>query len=320
MAHFIFQHLQFKDKLTNMSMTNNKTDLLVSLGLSDIETLRNNVNKISLYGWEYLCHNPNAIDFLEENPDKITWSYLAENTDEKSIKLIKKHIENFSDTFLSTDWNLFWRNLYKNPKMVNTIKEITGKTIDFEWIHLSQNFGAIELLEKNKENIYWYHLSRNPAAIKLIEENNDKINWFVLPQNPEAMDLIKNNLDKIIWNSLCINQNPEAIELIKNNLDKINSNGWEFLSLNPAAISILENNPENIRWYLLSENPEAIHLLEANKDKINWSRLTKNPAARHLLEQYPEKVYPENLKHNYYTSYYKYYYDNYTKKSEYILK
>ena len=31
-----------------------------------------------------------------------------------------------------------------------------------------------------------------------------------------------------------------------------------------------------MRW--LSENPNAIHLLEQNQDKINWTRLSINPS------------------------------------------
>ena len=33
-----------------------------------------------------------------------------------------------------------------------------------------------------------------------------------------------------------------------------------------------------INWSWLSYNPGAIHLLEQNPDKINWDMLSKNPA------------------------------------------
>ena len=49
---------------------------------------------------------------------------------------------------------------------------------------------------------------------------------------------------------------------------------WEWLSENPNAIFLLENNLEKIYWPALSLNPNAIHILEANTDKIDWQRLS----------------------------------------------
>ena len=39
--------------------------------------------------------------------------------------------------------------------------------------------------------------------------------------------------------------------------DKIN---WKWLSSNPAAIHLLEQNQNKIYWLFLSHNPSAIHL------------------------------------------------------------
>ena len=60
--------------------------------------------------------------------------------------------------------------------------------------------------------------------------------------------------------------------------------------MNPAAIHILEVNPDKINWNWLSTNPAAIHLLEANQDKINWVWFSKNPAAIHILEANPDRI------------------------------
>jgi len=40
----------------------------------------------------------------------------------------------------------------------------------------------------------------------------------------------------------------------------------------------------NLSWGYLSANPNAIHLLEQNMDKIDWVFLSKNSNAIHLLE------------------------------------
>jgi hypothetical protein len=84
-------------------------------------------------------------------------------------------------------------------------------------------------------------------------------------------------VEKLYWKSLSVN--PAAIHLLEQNPDKIN---WEWLSANPAAIHLiskaLEQNPDKIDWDWLSKNPAAIHLLEQNQDKIYWPWLSQNPA------------------------------------------
>ena len=50
-------------------------------------------------------------------------------------------------------------------------------------------------------------------------------------------------------------------------LEKINYD-WLSSNSNPAAIHILEKNPDKIDWDWLSENPAAIHILEQNLGKI----------------------------------------------------
>ena len=53
-------------------------------------------------------------------------------------------------------------------------------------------------------------------------------------------------------------------------IDKID---WTWLSSNPNAIHLLEENQDRIDWNFLSMNPNAIHLLEQNIDKIDWKEL-----------------------------------------------
>ena len=76
------------------------------------------------------------------------------------------------------------------------------------------------------------------------------------------------DINKLNW--VFLSKNPNAIHLLENNLDKIN---WTFLSENP----ILENNLEKICWYELSKNPNAIEILKNNIDKIIWSAISENP-------------------------------------------
>jgi hypothetical protein len=40
---------------------------------------------------------------------------------------------------------------------------------------------------------------------------------------------------------------------------------------------------ENVSWNYLSLNPNAIHLLEQNQDKIDWKYLSSNPNAISMI-------------------------------------
>jgi uncharacterized protein YlzI (FlbEa/FlbD family) len=160
-----------------------------------------------------------------------------------------------------------------------------------DWKNLSANPGAVELLKQYRRNIKWDRLSENTnlEAIELLKEkiekeskmnerqleklkDEDKINWNQLCLNAGAIEIIKANPKKINWQYLSKNPNPEAIELLKNKVEEENKMtgrklinvfkeryiDWDVLSLNPAAIEILEENPKNILWKHLSENKNAV--------------------------------------------------------------
>ena len=83
---------------------------------------------------------------------------------------------------------------------------------------------------------------------------------------------------------------------------------WNYLSANPNAIHILEQNIDKIDWFRISLNPNAIHLLEQNMDKIVWSYLSRNPsifeydwvAMRNRMDLFKEELvakqfHPKNI-------------------------
>src|SRR5437868_6032540 len=55
------------------------------------------------------------------------------------------------------------------------------------WVYLSDNENAIDLLTRNSDIIDWRWLSRNPNAITLLEQNPEKIVWNILSENPNAI-------------------------------------------------------------------------------------------------------------------------------------
>ena len=137
-----------------------------------------------------------------------------------------------------------------------------------------------------------------------MKENINKINWFNLSENPNGFEILKDYPEKIDFFYLCSNTSSEAIRLLRSNLDK--PLNWSALSENPAAVSILEENIENIDWETLCENPNAINLLEQNKDKIDYRYLLTNPSVfeidyqeikrrkEHLTEGIMKKCYHPN--------------------------
>ena len=172
--------------------------------------------------WKMLSSNPNAVEILKANPDKIDFSYLSANPSQYAIELLKA-----------------------NPQKI-------------DWLYLSLNPSqyAIELLKANPQKIEWESLSGNPNAIELLKANPEKINWEWLSSNPSqyAIELLKANPDEIDFSYLSSNPNPYAIELLKANPDEID---WLFLSTNPSqyAIELLKANPDEIDWEYLSINP-----------------------------------------------------------------
>jgi hypothetical protein len=235
-----------------------------------------------------------------KNKMKVTNSINASNRkgslsvlpDDILEKIVNKYKTIFKLKYKLKDWipleKLDWLFLSANPNAIDLLKANPKKIV---WWKLSSNPNAIELLKANKTKIEWDYLSlnTNPYAIELLKENQDKIDWHYLSTNPNAIELLKANPNNIDWMYLSANPNDEALELLKENQDKIN---WKWLSTNPSqyAIELLKENQDKINWKWLSENPNAIELLKANQRKIDWGYLSFNPNAIELLKANQRKI------------------------------
>ena len=182
--------------------------------------------------WYYLSGNPNAIELLEKNLDKVDWRALSSNPN--AIDLLEKNLEKVNWDILS----------YSNSNAISLLEKNLNKV---DWSMLSANPNAIHFLEQNLDKVDWYWLSGNPNAIHLLEQNLDKVDWnSILFRNPNAIHLLEQNLDKVNWSML--SSNPNAIPILEKNLSHIN---WNKLSSNPNAIHILEQNLDRVDWYSL---------------------------------------------------------------------
>ena len=257
----------------------------------------------SAINYNTLSLNPRATRLLEKNQDKINWSILSSNPE--AIHILEDNLGKID-----------WRELSSNPAAIRLLEKNQDKIV---WYRLSANPAAVDLLEKNQDKIVWRELTKNtnPDAFNLFEKNYFKLmyyDWYALCKNPHAISFIEielrttklidgfykwfcccrpfNSICKIKWGSLCLNTNPAAIRMLEENPDKID---WSTLSRNPAAIRLLEKNPDKIVWFNLSSNSEAIHILENEiqtnpHNRINWELLSKNSKAIHILEKYPEHI------------------------------
>lgn len=223
--------------------------------------------------WDELSINPHngAVHLLKENPEKINWVNLCQNTNKEAL-------------------NIWYNNCHNNSYLYNSYLS------NLQWYYLSSNSSATQFLSVNNQDcVNWKQLSLNPApeAITLLNENHDKINWSNLSANSGARSLLLEELNRdttkyssrIDWNNLCLN--PCMMDILENAVEnepeKIN---WNTLSFNsaPEAITLLIKNPEKINWKILSQNSGARSLLMKFSKRIDWSRLCKNPSTIDLLE------------------------------------
>ena len=68
----------------------------------------------------------------------------------------------------------------------------------------------------NINDLNWITLSTNPNAIDLLMENPDKIHWQYLSMNSNAIELLKENPDKIDYKYLNVNTSIHSLKLRKN--------------------------------------------------------------------------------------------------------
>jgi len=201
---------------------------------------------------ELMSSNPNAVPYLtlKENENKICWELFMSNPD--AIEHIKKykHIVDF--------------NWEKVIEILNNTNPIAIQIFENQIYDLMN-----EVINSDSDND-GSDIDNEGSYIEIDNENET-----------EGIYTVNVNND--------VNNNDEEnhLELIYSDLTSIIRN---WISSNPATISLLEKNHNYIDWGQLSKNPKAIHLLEQNKDKINWDNLSGNENAINLLLQHPHKI------------------------------
>jgi hypothetical protein len=223
-----------------------------------------------------LSENPNAIDYLTENPDLIDWRYLSRNP--KAIKLLEMKIKEENKlteaefNLLSNKDKISWLDLSDNPKAKKLLEAKFEKEALLEEYDLAQGIRRDTFLYLN-----WRRLSANPCAIDLLRKNIGKIDWKQLAINPnqEAVELLSlpENIERLEWEGVPPKNSNFNTELFNVNETQNNIN-WSILSLsrNENTMKLLEKRaayentlsddeykiirqPNKINWYFLAINP-----------------------------------------------------------------
>ena len=267
---------------------------------------------------------------ISENQSKIVERLLSSSptADDTSITLnklpsdiIEKIVCNYKyilpSKYVLREWvkkeDLDWSMLSENPCAIDLLKEKIEqeKSMDnkeyiklkfnekVNWIKLSMNSEAIDILKKYPNDITWCSLcdNKNPLAVDMIL---DRIEYEKqLPHSSNEDDEDEVEFSRIWFDRLSYSEHPRIIELLRErielekNIDQymtlnyFNKIDWIYLSSNPhpKAIELLAENLDKVDWTVLSENPGAIELLKANPHKILWRYLSLNKNASELLKQ-----------------------------------
>lgn len=215
-----------------------------------IDLLRENVERID---WHSLCVNPSreAFELMEENLDRVDWEYIVQNPHPYLTEFMSKHHEHFPNQ--------------KPIELPAYPPPLTGDTNTFKsrayYTLLAEMSNDVKLLKDEIKHISLYCLCRNtnPEILPLFEELWDELdNYWDLSKNPVVWPLLKKSPEKISFRGLAYNPLPEAIQYL---FEK----------------GTYELNIDSIIWTIVSSNPSAIPYLEKHQDRINYEHLSRNP-------------------------------------------
>jgi hypothetical protein len=108
-----------------------------------IELLNKNPEKIN---WDFICSNPNAIELLNKNPEKINWDFICSNPN--AMNIIENNVEKINWFYLSSNPSIF---TYDYQKIRKNFEEL-GEEIIAKALHPKRIFRLIE--EYGEDEIY----------------------------------------------------------------------------------------------------------------------------------------------------------------------
>ena len=265
--------------------------------------------------WKQLSSNPNAIQLLEQNIEKVDVETLLYNRNIDIMHILKLkykthdkypisrmgHMESVDAVkILSANVNKILWEAFASNSLDCAIDLMEKHTDKINWgccFERNTNIRMLNIIKSQSLNVYWKRVSKHITSIEyvnFIKENDIPIEVLSQSPNHSAIELLKQHPDKIDWQLFSANSSDYAIEFLNQNLDKVD---WCALSsnTNDNAIALLNNNQDEIAWCRLCENRNnnAIKILEQNLDKIIWHILSQNScdAAVDLLYKNQDRIH-----------------------------
>ena len=235
--------------------------------------------------FDTLSSNPNAIDILTKNKNKIHWTFLSEN--KNGISLLK---EKWDQEVLGNNIDYDAQNIISEHLLstnVNAVNILKANPHIISWAYISENINAISIISKKLkyENKYMTiddYIKLEDDIVEPEYELLNKICWKKLSSNINAITLLhqkinnkeRMNIKKNINLTTTFEEINKTVEYIRNRwIDRNPSINIDFN--NKCLVIFLD---EKLDWSVLSENRNAIGILKENQDKIDWVSLSSNPS------------------------------------------
>ncbi len=116
--------------------------------------------------------DPDMIDFLDINVDKINWNIMLSKNPKGYILGMK-----YFDMIPIKDKALLCRYVEAFDFVIQQWEKIGN---GHKWFYLCQNPKAIDFLEKHQDNIDWYSLSINPGIYEYNYKKDAKIRMNII--------------------------------------------------------------------------------------------------------------------------------------------
>ena len=209
--------------------------------------------------WNELSANEAALPLLLDYPTRINRKAIYYNQNPGVVQWFRLHGEPDDEG---------WKRIchYSHPDFITYIEENLDKLPPSAWKSLSQNEGAIDLLQRYPQKIHWTLLCCNPSpiVIKMIGKRFFHPDRSVFLRGESALDL-SDEMDSTIGFSYTKHQiiEPHHERTIFDNYYQYTINRGS-LSLHPHVLPLLERHPEFIYWNSLTIHPGIYQRADLN--------------------------------------------------------
>jgi hypothetical protein len=231
--------------------------------------------------WPKINANPGAYELLLTFPAKFN-THLAK-TNPAAIDMIAAGVDRLGlGTAVGDVVDHFWIGLHLNPAALDLLSRFPDK-IDHSYLLanpsvLEQSLTSYRPGEKYSLDHYRFQLQRNPAAVALlyVAPQSERDAW--IERNPHLGQLFAMDHN---WCAFLHEKREDVFPFVVKEL----AGSKFYFCRNPGYVPAMLQDPQLIEWFQLCHNPSvgALTILEANPNQIRWDALSGNHEAGDLL-------------------------------------